>query len=145
MIVSYIPGRVRLRAAALQDPATARKILDMLEGFEGIESATSNLETGSLLVLYDPGVISEEMLMQAAVAFEEEFGGEAPRARSGGPRSAFALPFFLARRLELNALLGSLGLTVASAFVGRRAHIAAGVLLCLLSAKHVYDRRNQMF
>lgn len=140
MIVSYIPGRVRLRAAALKNPETMQSVLEMAQGFEGVLSVEPNPRSGSLLVLYDPALIDEAMLQQAAAAFADHFGTE--EARSGGR----GLPRCLqGGRGELNLLLGALGLTVASLALGKGAHAALGGLFCLLSAKHVYERRQRMF
>lgn len=142
MIVSYIPGRVRLRASALKDPENMQTILDMAKGFEGITSVTPNPATGSLLVLYDPGVISEEMLTQAAAAFEDQFPEEPQPACGPG----IALPDCLqGQRGENRMLLGAMGMTVGALAFGARAHAVIGGLFCLLAAKHIYERRAQMF
>lgn len=139
MIVSYIPGRVRLRAAALKNPETMQAVLEMAQGFEGVFSAEPNPRSGSLLVLYDPALIDEAML-QAATAFADHFGTEEAGADGHGlprrPQNG---------RVELSLLLGTLGLTVASLALGKGAHAALGGLFCLLSAKHVYERRQRMF
>lgn len=142
MIASFIPGRVRLRSRALKNPETMRAVLDMAEGFEGVVSAAPNRKTGSVLIIYDPEVIDEEMLAIAAAAFEDQFGAEEREEAAG----AAGFPNCLkGRRGELNLLLGALGLTVAGLTLGKGAHAALGGFFCLLSAKHVYDRRKRIF
>lgn len=142
MIVSYIPGRVRLRSSALKDPENMQTILDMAKGFEGVISVTSSPATGSLLVLYDPEVISEDMLAQAAAAFAEQFPEE-PQSACG---LGITLPECLrGRRGENRMLLGAMGMTVGALAFGARAHAGTGGLFCLLAAKHIYKRRAQVF
>ena len=144
MITSFIPGRVRLRACALRNPETMQTVLGLAQGTEGIVSITPNLKAGSLLIIYDPEVIGEDMLAQAAAAFEEHFGPEEESACFNGLN--FECPAWLTgKKSELGLLLGTLGLTVGSLAFGKGAHAALGALFCLLSAKHVYDRRRQMF
>ncbi|MDR3153325.1 MAG: hypothetical protein LBW85_03415, partial [Deltaproteobacteria bacterium] len=55
MIVSSIPGRVRLRSENLKDPDLS---LDDLAQCPGILSYALNTLTGSLLVEYDPAALS---------------------------------------------------------------------------------------
>lgn len=149
MITSFVDGRVRFRDEALKNPETAESVLGMLNGVEGVVSAISNLRTGSMLVYYDSEVIDRETLKQAAAAFEEHFG---TAAKSDGSETGedckckWVLPAWLCgRRGEANLLGGALSATVLALLAGRRAHVCVGGLFCLLSLKHIYDRRKQMF
>lgn len=149
MITSFVEGRVRFRDEALKNPETVESVLGMLNGVEGVVSATPNLRTGSMLVYYDSEVIDQETLKQAAAAFEGHFG---TAARSDGFKSGkdckckWVLPaWFCGRRGEANLLGGALSATVLALLAGRRAHACVGGLFCLLSLKHIYGRRKQMF
>lgn len=53
-VVSYIPGRIRLKAVPLKgDPALANKIMELFSAIKGIRHVEANPLTGSLLVLFN--------------------------------------------------------------------------------------------
>jgi hypothetical protein len=55
-ISSYIPGRIRLKAAQIKgDPALAGRITELFSAIQGINHVEVNPLTGSLLVLFNPG------------------------------------------------------------------------------------------
>jgi hypothetical protein len=50
----FIPGRVRLKAAAIKDnPRFARKVNELFEEIRGIKQVEVNFLTGSLLIEYE--------------------------------------------------------------------------------------------
>jgi Heavy metal associated domain 2 len=50
----FIPGRVRLKAAAIKDnPPFARQVIELFEEIRGINQVEANFLTGSLLIEYE--------------------------------------------------------------------------------------------
>ena len=64
MIVSFVSGRIRLRFKELKDFATAEKAKARINESTGIRSVEINSLTGSILIEYDPKVLSTESLMK---------------------------------------------------------------------------------
>lgn len=57
-ISSYIPGRVRLRSSKLVgSPSLAREVEGHLGSFPEIDSVETSTDTGSILILYEPGTL----------------------------------------------------------------------------------------
>lgn len=85
-LVHHLPGRLRLRSAALKgnssasDEARARFAI-----ITGVTSVTANLCTGSLLVEYDPAVLAPEQVIDA-LAHHSCFAAAAQQSpeRDGG-------------------------------------------------------------
>ncbi len=68
-IVHAIPGRVRVRLdRSLRSPVFMHTLVDALSQVEGVRRVQANPSTGSLLLLYDPQLLSLEQLYQAARA-----------------------------------------------------------------------------
>jgi hypothetical protein len=63
MIVSFCPGRIRLRFAELKNSATAADVLTRIRAVAGVTNAEINHLTGSLLIEYDTGVLPLEKLI----------------------------------------------------------------------------------
>ncbi len=137
MIVSYIPGRVRLRNDALKSQENIDTLLGLAGTVDGITSITPNLKTGSVLVTYDTAQIDEESLQGIASMMQAMFGeSEVPSS----PIKKCAK--ILDRKKELAMLTATFGLTVGSLFFGRRLHAIAGVAFTALSIKHMVDRKK---
>ena len=76
MIVSFIPGRVRLRLPELKDDALAARAIPLIRAIPGITKAEIKTLTGSLLIEYDTAVISTEKLVELGrAALEREIPG----------------------------------------------------------------------
>jgi hypothetical protein len=68
-VVSYFPGRVRLRIEKLKhNPAFAEQIQNSLAGLDGIKKLEVKQETGSVLVAYDKKRIKQPENSQALIA-----------------------------------------------------------------------------
>ncbi len=60
-IVHFLPGRVRLRVAALKgQPQLAQEIQAAFDGLPGLTGIRTNTATGSVLITYDPHRILAE-------------------------------------------------------------------------------------
>jgi hypothetical protein len=65
MIVSYCPGRIRLRFKELKDPALAELVSRRIREVPGITLAEIKPLTGSLLVEFDPELLPPAELFAA--------------------------------------------------------------------------------
>jgi hypothetical protein len=74
MIVSFIPGRFRLRLVELKNEALAARALPQILAVPGITRAEIKTLTGSLLVEYDPEIIPTEKLLEMGKAALEREG-----------------------------------------------------------------------
>ncbi|MDR0376465.1 MAG: ATPase P [Spirochaetaceae bacterium] len=63
MIVSFCPGRVRLRLKELKNKALAGEVLARIRSVPGITGTELKTLTGSLLIEYDTKVLSTKKLM----------------------------------------------------------------------------------
>ncbi len=63
-LAHHLPGRLRLRAAALKGNARSGETMkERLATIAGIRSVTVNPETGSLLLEYDPAAIAPDRIV----------------------------------------------------------------------------------
>jgi hypothetical protein len=132
VIASFIDGRIRLRGAALKNPDNMAMLRSFIGAQQGILDLRANSRTGSLLVFYDPAVLSREALASAATLLESGLF----RAKAARPRKAL-----FATKESLLLLLVYCAV-VASGFLSKPAHLAAGTLFTLLTAKHVCRKRG---
>jgi copper chaperone CopZ len=64
--VHQVPGRLRIKIPSLRSSAEqAQKIQGVLEELNGVESASANPVTGSVLVLYDRETVDSEEILEA--------------------------------------------------------------------------------
>ncbi|MDR1660610.1 MAG: cation transporter [Desulfovibrio sp.] len=134
MIASFFDGRVRIRAEALKKPETMDMARNLVQARPGVLKVESNTGTGSLLVHYDPAVITREALIGAATLLEAQFGdaARAKQAKSAGKR--------LSAKTEMLLLALSYGGMLAGGLLDRRVHVAFGILFSLLTGAHAYVR-----
>ena len=64
MIVSFVPGRVRLRFKELKDNTAAEMARARIKETPGIKSVEINTVTGSVLIEYDPAILPTEKLIK---------------------------------------------------------------------------------
>jgi hypothetical protein len=135
--VSFIQGRVRVRAPGLRDAGTLSGIQGMLAAQDGVLAIKGNARVGSLLVLYDPARIPQERLEAAVSMLEGMLSTQAEAdMRPAG---------ILSQRCE-NRLLLAIGLLclIGAACGQRLLHVASGSVCTLLAAKHLIDRRKSL-
>jgi hypothetical protein len=68
MIVSFFPGRIRLRFDELKNPAVAGDAVARIKAIPGITGVEENSRTGSLLIKYDAKALSTEKLIEMGKA-----------------------------------------------------------------------------
>ena len=64
MIVSFCPGRVRLRFRELKDKSTADTASARIRETPGITNVEVNAITGSILIEYDTHILPTEQLLE---------------------------------------------------------------------------------
>ena len=64
MIVSFCPGRIRLRFRELKNKTIAETASARIRETAGISNVEINALTGSILVEYDPHILSPEKLLE---------------------------------------------------------------------------------
>jgi hypothetical protein len=74
MIVSFVPGRVRLRLPELKNQRLAGELLPKIRAIPGVKAAEIKTLTGSLLIEYDPALISTEGLLERGRALARQAG-----------------------------------------------------------------------
>ena len=137
MIASFFDGRVRLRGKALKDPEFLANIKEMVGSQKGILEMKANPKVGSLLILYDPAIVTRKDLFTAAELLQREAS-----FRYEGKQASGAC--LLSRKQENSILAALYGLTILSGFASKRLHIASGVFFSFLALKHLYDRKHCM-
>lgn len=76
-IESFFPGRIRVSSGLFLDKENTDRAKALVGGREGVRSVSENNRTGSLTIVYDAGVISMEMLLEAKDEIERwEAGGQ---------------------------------------------------------------------
>lgn len=69
-IESFFPGRIRVSSKVLTSPDNVAALRERIEGIEGIKDLAVNPRTGSITILYDPKIITMDMLMEAKAELE---------------------------------------------------------------------------
>jgi hypothetical protein len=64
MIVSFCPGRIRLRFRELKDKTTAKTAKMRIQETPGITGVEINTLTGSILIEYDTRILPTEQLLE---------------------------------------------------------------------------------
>lgn len=130
MLVSHVPGRLRVRERALRGEASER-LAGAIRGLPGVREACACPLTGSVLVCYEPGATDLGGLLAALGPAAGE-GAPAPRSWTS------------ARSLTKAGLAGTFGLCLGAALVGaRRVHVLSGVAFSALALLHVLQNRRR--
>lgn len=149
MIKSFIKGRVRLRSEALKDAKIVAEIVEFLKAEEGILSLDSNVRTGSLLVNYDPDVISEDHLKFAAATLADKLKVSESSSQCCSnkllQRSQKNYNLIVSRKTERFVLFSSFILCLVGLLGPKKLHLVGGTAFTVLAAKHIYNRRKLLY
>ena len=164
-VVSHVPGRLRLRHAALGRAAVNAEVAAAIIGTTGVTSATGNPRTAGVLVLYDTAVLRPGEAEDLARSCLASVGGaetgepavegltsEEPVSPADGaaePARPSAHTRFAATyrkvRVPVNiAMLATLGGSLLALGIGRRAHAALGVAHLGVLALHLVQYRRRL-
>lgn len=139
-ITSFVDGRVRVRHPALHLEKNTAPLREVLGVLPGVHKVTINSRTGSLLLEYDPTILSKEDLLSFArqwEPFDTPVKPSPQKKRILGITKAQAIHY--TNRGMLLSLVASLGF----AAMGReRGHIVAGGIFLFLNALHLHTFRR---
>lgn len=141
MICSFIPGRIRLRSPLFTDEKAVALVMDMLKNQPGLEKIENNLNTGSLLIFYDPDKLDQEAALAALELLETE---EKTEPISKGRPS---LPSIRLNKdaIEYMSMLGAFAVCVSSTFLRSKGlHVYSGLALAGLTVQHLIKYRKRL-
>lgn len=128
MVVSAIEGRIRIRDEALREGETASLVEQALLECAGVERASANPRTGSLLVAYDAATTS--VAAMAGVAADLLSPQAFQPGRGNGSRVRLTAVHF--------GMLASLALNLLAALSGAEGlHVVAGLGFLAFLAAHL--------
>ena len=141
LIVSRIPGRLRLRHAALRAPEQNRTLRTDIAGWTGIVSVDGNLAAGSVLIHYDPVIMSPaEIETRLAERLNAALGTPRPRRHRRKNAAAWKeinVPVKAGMLISLTVSLLALG-------TSRRVHAGAGALYLAFLLLHLAAYRRTL-
>lgn len=137
-IVSSLPGRIRLRDAALKNPARSARLAAALAALPAVASVEANCTVGSLLIHYDAAQCASDAIeRQVEAALDAEL--QLPRS---------ALPPSTRVRINRAAkygMLASLGSSLVLAALGnKRWHAATGLVFVACLGAHLTVHRRHL-
>lgn len=156
LVASSVPGRLRLRDAALRDPQRLELLHGTLARWPGVLALEANAKTGSLLIHYDAMKLTRERCEVRALAaagkllgkarnvkeVEVGAGGTAAHAHHPGPGGT---PRVKANRWAKRGMLTSLAVSLLLAGLGgKRWHALTGVLFLHALALHLFVHRRHL-
>lgn len=143
MIVSFIPGRVRIRNAQLKNQENITALVSEISNLPFVESVEANIRTGSVLIKYEKSV-SDGMGLEEILPFLGHVAPELAKYVNEEPQPAKKCRVHK-KKFYYRALLGSLLLCMISpAFGWFRMHRYAGVVFGVLGVKHLIDYKKSI-
>jgi hypothetical protein len=144
VIVSSLPGRLRLRHAVLRQPAVNAALSAEIAGWAGVTAATGNAATGGLLVLYDAGGVSRAIVESRAKGrVLSHVAGAAEQDADDEPTDLWEAIGAFNRPAKIG-MLATLGASLMALTVSRRAHAAFGGAYLGLLAVHLLKHRRKL-
>lgn len=114
-VAHHLPGRLRLRSAVIkQNAAAAENLRATLAEIAGVRSVTVNPDTGSVLLTYDPAVLTPDRLLELLLSTRDV--ADASEKSSAAPGWADSLAGAV-RDWAIHALAQHLALAVISVLV----------------------------
>lgn len=145
MICSFIPGRIRLRSPSFMDEETVATVMDMLKSQPGLLSVENNLNTGSLLIRYDPVKVDQQAAM-AALELLSEDENQAEETEPAALSQASWPPVNLSKdAVEYVSMIGAFIVCTSSAFLRSKGlHVYSGLALAGLTVQHLLKYRKRL-
>lgn len=150
-LASRLPGRLRLRDRALRGRDAHEGLLAEFRGWPGVVSVEGNLTTGSILLHYDVGQVTqadmEAKVLKAVSGPEttpEPVASKAPAKRLASPSSSRRALIRRLNRYSKIGMLGSLALSLAALAGSKRMHAGAGGLFVALMLVHMGVHRHHL-
>jgi hypothetical protein len=127
MIVSLTERRMRIRSGALRIQKNLGVVRASLQALPGVIATLANVRTGSLLVHFNPEILTAQALTEQVARLEEGLSPQRP-AKKRRPRA------------ETLGLGAAYALTLLGLPWGRGIHAAAGIAFSALLARHALRR-----
>lgn len=159
-LVHLMEGRARLRHSALADADQQERALALLGRESGVLETRPGAQSVLLILATDADIVGICERLEAAVpdlgrpdaevrakrALNRNVARNGVLKKGKSPAAGLKLCCGLsARKLEVRAMLGALGLTVlAGLWGGSRAHLLTGSAFGLMAAQHVWQRRKAL-
>lgn len=145
MIVSHVPGRLRLRRAELRAKGANAAAVAALSAWDGVLAAEGKPACAGVVLRYDPArLLPAELEQRLSVLFPEpEPQSEpAPKAERGGAGGVWSL-----KKLNRPAKIGSLAALAGSLLAlsaGKSLHAALGIAHVAFLAVHLANHRKKI-
>ncbi|WP_028575845.1 HMA2 domain-containing protein [Desulfonatronovibrio hydrogenovorans] len=134
MIVSSIPGRIRIRHDSLKDLETSTSLSESLRKRDGISSIKPNITTGSMLICFRPEIISLSSLRALIKDFSLDQGKSGSASR----------PWNRSRTAK-RGMLTCLGMALAMAGLDQEdAHVLFGLGFLGFLGLHLNIHKNRV-
>ncbi len=162
-IVSFVPGRMRMRHPLLKNAELGADISDFLRTIPGIEQVSTKTLTGSLLIEYDSEQLSDDQINGLLAQGEEWLNENSQNADIAYnlPEQSLNISSIIdkfsnclnlniisnahKRKLLKRCLAVSFSATLASLLVNSsKLHVIAGGAFALLAFDHVWQRRRAL-
>ncbi|MDR0635399.1 MAG: hypothetical protein LBF91_10540 [Azoarcus sp.] len=141
LIVSSIPGRIRIRHKALADASHSGRVRAACLALDGVARVDANIAAASLTVYYDAAAISAGTMENAIDGIAAGGPGAARGKRRRGERHREAA---LNRYAKYGMLSGLAAALVLANRRTRRAHALSGWLFVACLGAHLYYHRNRI-
>jgi len=143
MIVSSIPGRMRLRSHALRAGLRLERLRADIAAMDGVKSMEWNRRVGSLLIHYDAAKTTRddfEVRVRAALEKISAAGQCTQKVGAGGTARVRA------NRWAKRGMLASLAVSLVLAGAGlKRWHALTGILFLHALGVHLWAHRRYLF
>ncbi|TWA85701.1 hypothetical protein FBZ83_103293 [Azospirillum brasilense] len=151
-IASAVPGRIRVRHPLLRRTDRFQEALGRLESLDAVRVTESNPAVGSVLLSYDPAVLTPddarsrvEALLSAVLHPAEAVPPpDAPAPVADSKPAAPELKWRINRAAKIG-MMGSMAATLAALGVGKRVHAGFGTLFVAFMLVHMTVQRKRLF
>lgn len=130
MIMSDLTGRLRIRSPLLRSEEHCRRVGDLLTTLRGVRECRLNARSGSLLVIYDPEVLSRSNLLKALEKI-------LPLSSEIRPKTKRELKY-----LNISMLLSLSGVALGALIEAETLHVISGLIFFLALGFHLYKYRK---
>ncbi|TWA61787.1 hypothetical protein FBZ84_11241 [Azospirillum baldaniorum] len=151
-IASAVPGRIRVRHPLLRRADRFQEALGRLETLDAVRVTESNPAVGSVLLSYDPAVLTpddarsqvEALLSAVLHPAEAPPPPDAPTSVAESKPAAPELKWRINRAAKIG-MMGSMAATLAALGVGKRVHAGFGTLFVAFMLVHMTVQRKRLF
>jgi len=148
VVVSSLPGRLRLRHAVLRRPAINAALAAEIGGWPGVTATSGSANTGGLLVAYDVEAAGQAEMEARSTALvlshAPEPSADAADDDDGDDASDFWETVGAFNRSAKIGMFATLGASMAALAVSRRVHAAFGGAYLGLLALHLLKHRRKL-